>query len=261
MTEPQPTLSKDEARILRRELKDALTGFANGRGSLTTLFHEIERVAKAVSGKPDGTLQAAERRVRSFVRSHAPNRVQDTGLPGVNWRSLYRNVREARNDIAHTGTEAVLAGMRASAMGAVLMEALARASKSTSVGRIADFMVSNPTCAHGWQTLADVRRTMLVNDYSVLPLADGYRGTEWRSVRAEDLAACLHDGAGEERAWRLEEAMSDGRLEEYTACTVCEETPLDRIWSEPRLELPLVVTRRVSARNEMVGIVTAFDLL
>ena len=57
--------------------------------------------------------------------------------------------------------------------------------------RISEIMVANPTCAEKWQTLADIRRTMLVNDFSVLPLPDSEGGDKWQVVRAEELAAYL----------------------------------------------------------------------
>ena len=44
-------LSAEGARELRRDLKSALTGFANGKGSIEGLLHEIERIAKSVSGR------------------------------------------------------------------------------------------------------------------------------------------------------------------------------------------------------------------
>ena len=39
------SLSVEGARELRRDLKRTLTSFANGRGSIKGLLHEIERIA------------------------------------------------------------------------------------------------------------------------------------------------------------------------------------------------------------------------
>ena len=51
--------------------------------------------------------------------------------------------------------------------------------KEEQAMQISEIMVANPTCAEKWQTLADIRRTMLVNDFSVLPLRDGEGGDKW----------------------------------------------------------------------------------
>ena len=70
-----------------------------------------------------------------------------------------------------------------------------RWSKERVPMKISEVMVANPTCAESWQTLADLRRTMLVNDFSMLPMRNGTCGEpeKWRAVRAEELAAYLLD--------------------------------------------------------------------
>ena len=254
------------ARMLRRDLKAALTVYANGQGRIEGLLHEIERVAKYVTGNPDVSLGGAERRMHRFVKRHASARLEDTGLPGVGWRDLYRGVQDARNDIAHTGTEAALAGVRTATMATVMMEALGKVAMKNKTRSMKDVMVSNPVCAQGWQTLADVRRTMLVNDYSVLPLSNGGCGVKWSSVRAEDLTRYLTDGSGCGRR----ETLGDAIKSRSASCLVHplrafrEKTPVEVIWSDSSSELPVVVTRSLGAgseKSEIVGIITAFDLL
>ena len=254
------------ARELRQDLKAALTAYASRKGDIGAILNEIERVGQYVSGNPDTALGMAEKSMRRLVKRYARARLDDTGLPGVGWKDLYHSVRHARNDLAHTGSEAALAGTRTAALATVLMEALAKAAKENATQRMRDVMVSNPTCAQTWQTLADVRRTMLVNDYSVLPLRDGDCGAKWMSVRAEDLAGYLSTGDDFKRRETLGEAIEscDARLLLHGVPALSEEVPIDRVWSESGLELPIVVTRRLGAESEeseIVGIVTAFDLL
>ena len=258
------------ARTLRNDLRASLTAYASGRGSIEGVLHEIERVVKYVSGDADMPLgrEKAQRRMRRFVNQHASGRLNDTGLPGVAWNELYRGVVRARNDIAHTGTEAALAGTRTTALATVLMEALGKVAMQDGTRKMKDVMVSNPTCAQRWQTLADVRRTMLVNDYTVLPLSDGnFRDESWKSVQAEHLARYLEAGALSRRGETLDSAMknpSAASLFSFVRAFSQEES-VDKIWSgSPCQELPVVITRRPlahSERTEIVGIVTAFDLL
>ena len=258
-------LPAEAARALRSDLKGAVTGFANGRGSVEALLHQIERIAKYVSGKPNGSLGRARKAMRRLVRCYAPARLEVSGLPGVGWDDLYSGVMTGRNDIAHTGTEAALAGTRAAALGTVLLAVLAEAAKEKGVSTMKDVMVSNPTCAHGWQTLADLRRTMLVNDYSALPISE-YKGDEgmWACVRAEELATYFAQEDEVAQSRTLTEARSGecgSMMSVYRAGTVCESTPVEAVLGECGPGLPVVVTRRVGDRCEIVGIVTAFDLL
>ena len=261
----RPTLSKDAARGLRGDLKSALTGFANGRGSVETVLHEIERIAKYVSNEPDITLGRARKAMKRLVRENASALLCDTGLPGVHWDDLYSGVVNGRNDLCHTGTEAALVGARVATLATVLLVALTALAKSDRIGSVKDVMVSNPICAQGWQTLADLRRTMLVNDYSALPLSRGPNedGT-WGCVRAEEVAAFLaSEGDG---AWgrMLADALSDvcdSSMSVFRAIVVQEEAPLSTLLGEAAPLLPVVVTRPVAGQSELVGIVTAFDLL
>lgn len=258
------------ARTLRNDLRASLTAYASGRGSIEGVLHEIERVVKYVCSDTDMPLGRAKARcrMRRFVNQHASGRLPDTGLPGVAWDDLYRGVVRARNDIAHTGTEAALAGTRTTALATVLMEALGKVAMQDGTRKMKDVMVSNPTCAQKWQTLADVRRTMLVNDYTVLPLSDGNcRDESWKSVRAEDLARYLEAGAHSRSGETLGSAMKNSSSASLFSLVraFSQEDSVDKIWSgSPCRELPVVVTRRPRAdseRTEIVGIVTAFDLL
>ena len=259
-------LKPDAARELCCDLKDALTSFGNGRAGVAELLHQIERTAKYVQGKPHATLWDAEEAMTWLVCRYAPGRIEDTGRHGVGFLDLYAKVREARNDVAHTGTEAALAGERSSAMTTVLMEALSVAAERDDGQTMCDAMVSNPICAHNWQTLADLRRTMLVNNYSALPISDGQRGDRaWLCVEDEELARYLRDGGrgrrtrtlGDERLKECESGM--GFLE---AVAVGEDEQVKSVLSASKL--PVLVTRPAAnneKKREIVGIVTAFDLL
>ena len=259
-------LTAECARALKRDLRAALTAFASGQGGIQAVLNEIERVAQYVAGKHNVQLGSAEKRMRRFVETHARGRLTDTGLPGVKWKDLYDTVRHARNDLAHTGAEAALAGTRTAALAAVLMEALTQAATQNATRRMRDVMVSNPTCAQTWQTLADVRRTMLVNDFSVLPLSGGHCDGRWTSVRAEDLAGYLAAGDGSSRSEILADAIASCGADSLLSHlpTFDLETPVETIWSKSGPELPIVVTTTLGEESneaEIAGIVTAFDLL
>ena len=259
-------LSTDAARELRRDLKAALTQAANGRGDTGELLHQVERIAQYVTGNRKATLDAALEAMQTLVELSAGWATGDAGLRGMPWQALYLKVKDVRNDIAHTGTEAVLARTLVMASATVLLDALSGVAGENEVKTVKDVMVTGPVCAHPWQTVADVRRTMLVTDYSELPMANGASGRGWEMVTAEKLAMFLaEDGHGRRLGLRLDEARKerDNRLEVHDATMVGEDKPLHefRAGTPGRPDLPVVVTRRASDGPVLVGIVTAFDLL
>ena len=151
------------------------------------------------------------------------------------------------------------------ALTTVLLEALLGLAGEDEMKRVRDVMVADPVCAHGWQTVADVRRTMLVTDFTELPIADGAKGDEWEMVTSEGLAEFL----AMEREARFGMCLADARKEKHwplrtcKAPTVRETTRVRDVWEgvSGGMKFPLVVTRRAEDGPVLVGIVTSFDLL
>ena len=210
--------------------------------------------------------------MRTLVKDHASYALTDTGLGGMGWDTLYDKVRKARNDIMHTGTEAVLADTRTKALAAVLLDALFGAAQEDGVTTLTHVMVEHPVCAHRWQTIADVRRTMLVSDFSVLPLADGAWGQKaWLVLTADDLASWLEDA--DQRNDRMGKTVKEAEgcgLRLRRARTERECTLVQEVWSAYETRpLPVLVTREERRAEggysrmdiHLVGIVTSFDLL
>lgn len=260
-------LDPEAAKGLRRDLKAVFTDFAAGKGGTFQLLNQIERIVKCVCKDPDRSLGKASNCMRKFIKEHARERIENTGLPGIKWDSLYSSVTKHRNDIAHTGTEAALAGARTAALATVLLDALLDAGRKKGCPlKISEVMVANPTCAENWQTLADLRRTMLVNDFSILPMRNGKCGEpgKWRAVRAGELAAYLLDNRKGHRE-TLGCALDNG-LKPYCATVVCEDEKLadlrDRNWAgKGKGNFPSSVVVTSEKKDRLVGIATAFDLL
>ena len=265
MTE-KGTLNRDAARYLRRDLKSALTDFAAGKGGTFQLLNQIERIVKYVCNDPDIALGKADSCMRKFIEKHAHEKIKNTGLRGVDWDRLYGHVKNHRNDIAHTGTEAALAGARIATLTTILLDALLHAGRKGDTMEISEVMVANPTCAEDWQTLADLRRNMLVNDFSMLPLRNGKCGNteKWQVVRAEELAAYL---LGDKK--RCKETLGCARrkgLKPHCTMAVCENKKVEDLQEEEwkgkeKGTLPSAIVVIAKDKHHLVGIVTAFDLL
>ena len=162
----------------------------------------------------------------------------------------------------------MLAETRTTALAAVLLEALLGVAGEDGIARLAEVMVADAVCAHGWQTVADVRRTMLVTDFSELPLARGAADGKWLTVTADGLAVYLGSDRDErkERMRRtVDEAVDEARrpLRLCQTPTVAADMPVRDLWERASegWRLPVMVTRNAATDAELVGIVTAFDLL
>lgn len=100
--------------------------------------------------------------------------VQDAGLlssdgavEGTSKRfdALFLALKEARNDIAHTGAYARHVTTDAVAICLVLEDALMNRRLT-----VKDFMVSSPVIVQPWQTVGYARQLMLLNSFSFLPM-------------------------------------------------------------------------------------------
>ena len=261
-------------------MKRALTEVASQRASVASLLHQIERVARYRSGKHKAALgwTEVEAAMHRMVESFAAYALTDAGFGGMNWDSLYSKVKDARNDIMHTGTEAVLAEAQTKALATVLLDALLGAAQGErGMATLVQVMVEHPVCAHRWQTIADVRRTMLVSDFSVLPLADGAMGGDcrvWQVLTADDLAAFLTTSdSRDEKMGKTVACAAKSGLNLRCFPTADEGISVQQVWDD-RIQLPLMVTRELGDVEQgakqaakpnlpptLVGIVTAFDLL
>ena len=77
-----------------------MTCVAKGRHGIAPLLHEVERVAKYLTGQHSATLERATDAMRTLVNAFANWAMVDTGLRGMCWNRLYSEVKHARNDIA-----------------------------------------------------------------------------------------------------------------------------------------------------------------
>ena len=139
--------------------------------------------------------------------------------------------------------------------------------------KISEVVVANPTFAEKWQTLADIRRTLLVNDFSLLPLRDGECGDKWQVVRAEELAAYLLVEDKECKKKRNKETLGcaigkgDEKLELHCVKTADESKEVEKLKENEKSVPPAIivtteiVTTECQNKHHIVGIVTAFDLL
>lgn len=168
-------------------------------------------------------------------------------------RELFRTIKDARNDSVHTGAFIRHHTLR-------LVELLLILEESISMnGRVAsDLMVRNPLTAELWHNIATVRRDMLTNSFSALPIKVD---DEWKLISDRSLVDFLRGASNAEKKRRLGASVAsvvrDGILAIENARTVAADTPIDEV-KEILNNLPVLVLD--SAQN-LVGILSSFDLL
>lgn len=100
---------------------------------------------------------------------------------------LLRAVRDSRNDLMHEGAAARRTASQVVELALILEDALVLEGELRLVEHC---MVQGPTCAEPWQTLKLIRRVMLSNQFSFLPVRMGPEGP-WRLVSDIELVRYL----------------------------------------------------------------------
>jgi CBS domain-containing protein len=222
-------------------------------------FHEaatvLEHVGQIISGKiGSGLGQFKSELIALTVRSGSVTHDEAS--------RLFRVVREARNMAVHEGAWARHLSTRLVDLFLILEEAIMNVlSESKPPLLVSDVMVRSPVVAEAWQPVSFARRTMLTNSFSTLPIH--YDGS-WRFVTDVAVLRYLPDpsdaGHKDRLAAKIGDAVAEGRLALLDAPCTDQSTPV----SEARRlvdHLPLLITERFGDRTQLVGILTAFDLL
>lgn len=169
----------------------------------------------------------------------------------------YGIVREARNSALHEGALARHLTVNAVELSLVLEEGI-----MGDLYQVGDFMVRNPVRAFMWQPLSFIRQTMLVNSFSYLPVPVEKEGkTDWQLISDFRLGQCLRKSGKVVKAGliqRLEDSVKSGQIELHSA-KIC--SPQDKIESILTISDGLPTLVLSPDKNELLGIVTPFDLL
>ncbi|MBL9164624.1 MAG: hypothetical protein JNL18_17990 [Planctomycetaceae bacterium] len=168
-------------------------------------------------------------------------------------RELFQVIKDARNDSVHTGAFIRHHTLR-------LVELLLILEESISMnGQVAsDLMVRNPLTAELWHNIATVRRNMLTNSFSALPIrVDG----EWKLISDRSLVDYLQGASNAEKRRRLgasvETVVQDNILSIENAQTVAADTPVDEVKKSLNY-LPMLI---LDPGENLIGILSSFDLL
>lgn len=170
--------------------------------------------------------------------------------------ALFTALKDARNDMAHTGAYARHVAADGVALCLMLEEALM--SKRLTVG---DFMVSTPVTVQLWQTVGYARQLILANSFTYLPIWDD-RDRSWALLSDLELAKYLRaDSTGRaNKNHRIEEARAAGLMltSVHPVKTTDAVTDLLKNPKPPGLWL---VTAEGYPEGHLVGVLSPFELM
>ena len=244
-------LAKNQMKWHRQQLKKARRAGLSDLENAHQLVVAIESLGKALHGSGDATLHKVECCLIAFSDRWVPDgETEDptsSPLP-----AMLKRVREQRNDYAHEGTAARRLARQAAEVAIQLERALLNAEKEGRPMKMRDVMITPVICAEEWQTLAHVRRVMLLHEFTILP----YRQQDgvWTFIEATGVVRALSTGRRRALDKTIMDAVGCGLLKVAPARTAEAEEEVDQ--SAP--ETTLVVK---GACEAAAGLVTPFDLL
>jgi len=259
LQDKRAALDLEIAQHFRDELRDARAVALKDAEAFEQLIFVFERLGVYLSGRIGDLGRYAEPLTREALRSPLAHNIPAV-LPDwhADFSTLYQLVRTARNDAMHEGAYARHLTKHAVELSIVLEDALMAEAYCAR-----DFMVGDPVCAYSWQPISSIRRSMLVNAFSFLPLVPeaGHEG-DWKLLSDYSIATYLRASeGGNERNRRLAQKLSDLIKQdaiELTVAPVCgPEEPIATVIERSQGRPVLVI----GSNRELRGILTPFDLL
>ena len=211
-----------------------------------------------------GTLEKYRHYLRQLVVINSPIGFED-------FDTLFEAVKEARNDVMHTGAYARNAAVPAIQLSLLIEDAIMsqlEKKKETMAARktVADFMVRSPVKAEPWHTVGHVRRQMLLHSFSYLPI---FWEGKWCLISDMAMASMLQPLSNAHRnllaAKRIQEVLGGeaSKLQLLPAVTVvatCEVGELLSRDQHPGLWL-VVNACEDKGLEELVGVLSPFELM
>ena len=250
-------MNREAALAFSNQFRSARQGALADSEAYEPIIHVVERLGslldRRISSLGSYAQSIATLAARSPLSMEIPSKWPDFHAP---FERTYRHFKDARNDALHQGAFARRLTEHAVQLSIVLEDALRRSMEDPTIG---DFMVRNPICAAEWQPLSFVRQLMLANAFSFLPMR---RGEKWYLISDVQVASYLgSEPADRKKRLAVTVDAAAPELQLYETSPIPLNTPLKDALSHFRSSShPLLILATVD-HMDLVGIVTAFDLL
>jgi CBS domain-containing protein len=247
------------ARDFRLQLQQARENALKDAEAFDGIIHVVERLGSFCLGRVEalGAYRLAVEKLAnlSALATVVPDKWRSVHTP---FSLLYAMVKDARNDALHIGAFARHLTTHAIELALVLEDALRILEMAKHVS---DYMVRDLVCAHLWQPVSLVRQQMLTNSFSYLPVQD--KEGRWCLVSDLEVAKYLQSQPNNERnrrlATTLEEAVEAKKIALLQRKPLNEEMPIAEALKD--FDGKPILVSRGNPETQLVGILTAFDLL
>ena len=135
-----------------------------------------------------------------------------------------------------------------------------------NMDRVEDLMVRTPVSAESWHLVSHVRKMMLANSFSDIPVFHVKAGKgQWMLLRDAALMQWIRNEPNKKKqkerlAMPVGEAITHHALAVKGAICCSPATSIGEIL--PRMnDRPTLVTEKIEGEERLLGIITAFDLL
>jgi CBS domain-containing protein len=253
------SLNREIELHFRDQLRDARADALKDAEAFEQLVFVVERIAIYLTGNIENLGAYAgpvsDLAKRSPLAADIPALLPGSHAP---FATLYDLVRQARNDALHEGAFARHLTRHAVELSIILEDAL---MVDASCAR--DFMVSDPVCALWWQPISSIRRSILENSFSYLPVAmEGNTAHGRRFLSDFSVASYLREAQTSAERYRrlarqLGEAVKAGEIRLIDAPSCGPEDSVATILERSK-GLPVLV---IGPDGDLRGIVTPFDVL
>jgi hypothetical protein len=166
-------LSNEERLFHRDRLREARYAALADAEGFSQMCFAIEGLGKRLHPKARGLAECHNVLQKLAKTSALLPEEQDAPRAVKHFHALFTSIREARNDVMHTGAYARHVAADAVTLCLVLEDALMVEKKSEEEAKrltVGDFMMSSPVVVHPWQTVEHARQLMLLNSFSYLPI-------------------------------------------------------------------------------------------
>jgi hypothetical protein len=211
-----------------------------------------------------GTLEKYRPFLCALVEENLSTGFEDFG-------TFFEAVKAARNDVMHTGAYARNAAVAAVQLSLLIEEAVLSllANKNedkTTRTKVADFMVRSPITAEPWHTFGHVRRLMLLNSFTYLPI---FTNDNWHLISDMAMASMFQPLSNANR-----NRLAATRISDVLGCPMPQLRLQVAVIVEPGWEIdPLLKCEQhpglwlvVNAKdreppNQLVGVLSPFELM
>ena len=249
-------IESDVALYFARQIRAARAQVQADAEGYVAVAIAVEQLGAAL-GTGRGMAASKEKIVKCLFPKGTDWREGQKGAPSLD--SAYERVRRARNIAVHEGAMSRAVAPHAIRIAIGLEVALMKAANTRAAQ---DWMVPNPTVAHPWMTVAQIRSALLAGGFSALPI--WWKG-RWHLVRDIDVVAYLKHAENGQARRLLQDVVGTGAVPELhlqaEPLLIRPEKDVETLdaadWKSG--EPALVVSEEAPER--LLGVLTPHDLL